>query len=272
MPDTTTTLPQFGQFERDTLPERISARLLALIAERQLRPGDKLPPERELAAIMGVSRASLREALAGLAMVNVVEIRQGSGAYVTSLKPALLIEHFDFVFSLDDSTFSELLEARHMIEPGLASMAAFKATDDDLAAMEVCLERSGAAVDDADAFLAVDLDLHDLILAAARNQIITRFMAGLTRLGTASRKRTGALREVREKSHREHVAIVRAIVQRDHLAAAAAMESHIRNIQNSLEATTGEDPTLNATSEPSNAAPNEGAPIGGNNVTDHHLG
>jgi GntR family transcriptional repressor for pyruvate dehydrogenase complex len=278
MPDATTTGPQFGQFERDTLPERIAARLLALIAERQLRPGDKLPPERELAAIMHVSRASLREALARLAMFNIVEIRQGSGAYVTSLKPDLLVEHFDFVFALDDSTFSELLEARHMIEPGLAAVAAFKATEEDLVALRACLERSAAAVDDADAFLEVDLELHDLILAAARNQIITRFMAGLTRLGTASRRRTGALRVVREKSHREHIAIVTAILARDHLAAAAAMESHIRNIQTSLEATAGEETVLHrATSEPSSAALNEAAPTGGaltggDYVTDHHVG
>ena len=200
-------------------------------------------------------------------MVNVVEVRQGSGAYVTSLKPELLVEHFDFVFALDDSTFTELLEARHMIEPGLAAMAAFKATDEEIAALHACLERSAAAVDDADAFLEVDLELHDLILAAARNQIMTRFMAGLTRLGTASRKRTGVLRDVREKSHREHVAIVQAIQRGDHLAAAAAMESHIRNIQKSLQTTIQDTSSRNTESEPSNAAP-----TGGDYVTNHHVG
>ena len=166
---------QFGQFERDTLPERIAARLVSLIAERQLRPGDKLPPERELAAAMHVSRASLREALAGLAMVNIVEIRQGSGTYVTSLKPELLVEHFDFVFALDDSTFAELLEARQMIEPGLAAVAAFKATDDDLAG---CCARASSAPPAQSMtptrFWQVDLELHEMILAAARNQIIAR--------------------------------------------------------------------------------------------------
>ena len=118
------TTPTFGVFERDGLPERIAARLISLIGERQLRPGDKLPPERDLAATMQVSRPSLREALRALAMLNIVEIRQGSGTYVSSLKPEVLIEHLDFVFALDDSTFTELLEARQMLEPGLAAAAA----------------------------------------------------------------------------------------------------------------------------------------------------
>jgi DNA-binding transcriptional MocR family regulator len=99
--------PTYGVFARELLPERIASRLVSLIAERHLRPGDKLPSERDLAAAMQVSRPSLREALRALAMLNVVEIRQGSGTYVTSLRPEVLVEHFDFVFALDDATFAE---------------------------------------------------------------------------------------------------------------------------------------------------------------------
>ena len=83
MSDFVSTAPTYGVFARDALPERIAARLISLIADRQLRPGDKLPPERDLAATMQVSRPSLREALRALAMLNIVEIRQGSGTYVS---------------------------------------------------------------------------------------------------------------------------------------------------------------------------------------------
>ena len=69
----------FGTITRDTLPDQIAARLIALITERQLTAGDRLPPERELAAAMGVSRSSLREALRALAMVGVVEIATATG-------------------------------------------------------------------------------------------------------------------------------------------------------------------------------------------------
>ena len=105
MSELNATTPAFGVFERDVLPERIAARLISLIAERQLQPGEKLPSERDLAAMMrGQPPVAARGFPGGaLAMLNVVEIRQGSGTYVTSLKSEMLIEHLDFVFGIDDT-------------------------------------------------------------------------------------------------------------------------------------------------------------------------
>ena len=226
--------PTFGVFERDGLPERIAARLILLIGERQLRPGDKLPPERDLAATMQVSRPSLREALRALAMLNVVEIRQGSGTYVSSLRREVLIEHLDFVFALDDSTFTELLEARQMLEPGLAAAAATRATDEELAQLRACVSRAAAHVDDPEVFLAADLELHQIISAAARNQIIARVMDSLTRLGMASRRRTVILPGVRTQSLQEHQAIVEALARRDPEAAANIMRQHLETVESSL--------------------------------------
>jgi GntR family transcriptional repressor for pyruvate dehydrogenase complex len=234
MPEPLSTTPAFGVFGRDVLSERIAARIISLIAEHQLRPGDRLPPERELAARMQVSRSSLREALRVLAMLNIVAIRQGSGTYVTSLKPGLLIEHLDFVFSIDDATFTELLEARLMLEPGLAAAAAARATDEELARLHACVSRSAAQADDPEAFLAADLELHQLISAAARNQIITRIMDGLMRLSMASRRRTVILPSVRTRSLQDHQAIVEALLRRDAQAAASSMQQHLENILSSL--------------------------------------
>ncbi len=231
MADSADAAPVFGPFSRDMLPERIAARLMTLIAERQLRPGDRLPPERELAAAMQVSRPSLREALRALAMVNIVEIRQGSGTYISSLKPELLVEHLDLVFALDDSTFAELLEARQMLEPGIAAAAARRATEEDLARLRACIERAAAAADDPDAFLAADLELHDTITAAAHNRIIARFMASLGRLGMASRGRTVALPGVRARSLQDHRALVDALERRDEAAAARIMREHLEQIR-----------------------------------------
>src|SRR3989304_10553392 len=132
----------FGTFEKDVIPEKIVARILSLIKEKQLGPGDKLPPERELAAMMQVSRPSLRTALRALSHMNIIEIRQGDGTYVTSLDPQALIEPLEFVFSLDDSTFLELLEARKILEVGIAGLAARQITDEEIAGLEACLVRS----------------------------------------------------------------------------------------------------------------------------------
>ena len=130
---------KFGTIEKDPISKQIAARLLSLLKEKHLRPGDKLPPERELAAMMQVSRPSLREALQALSIMNVLEIRQGSGTYVTSLESGLLSEQLSFVFSLDDSTFLELFEARKILETGIIGLAVSRITDDDIVELKQIL-------------------------------------------------------------------------------------------------------------------------------------
>jgi GntR family transcriptional regulator, transcriptional repressor for pyruvate dehydrogenase complex len=224
----------FGIFNRNLLPDRIAERIVSLIGERKLRPGEKLPSERDLAAMMQVSRPSLREALRALDMMKIVEIRHGSGTFVASLKPERLVEHFDFVFSLDDSTFAQALAARAMVEPSLAAAAAQNATEAELAAITACMERAAMSVQDPKLFLEADLELHQLITAAVHNPIIARFMDTLGRLGFASRMRTVDLKGVREQSLQDHQAIVDTLLRRDPETAARIMEKHINNISKSL--------------------------------------
>lgn len=234
MPELTADSSVFGIFNRKLLPDRIAERLVSLIAERKLRPGEKLPSERDLATMMQVSRPSLREALRALDMMKIVEIRHGSGTFVASLKPERLIEHFDFIFSLDDSTFTQALDARAMLEPSLAAAASQNATKAELATIADCLERAARSVHDPELFLEADLELHQLIAASVHNQIIARFMSTLCRLGLASRMRTVALRGVPEQSLQDHQTIVEALLRRDAQAAASSMQKHIQNISNSL--------------------------------------
>ena len=93
----------FGTVSRDALPDQIASRLIALITERQLKAGDRLPPERELAATMGVSRSSLREALRALAMLGVADMRHGDGTYLTNLQPDSLMRSVGLVLAMSDS-------------------------------------------------------------------------------------------------------------------------------------------------------------------------
>ena len=126
----------FEPIKRSGLAEEISTRLISLIKEKLLQPGDKQPPERELAAMLNVSRPSLREALRALAILNIIEIRQGDGTYVSSLDTELLVEHLDLIFSLDDSTILQLFEVRKIFEPEIAALAAARITADQIQAME----------------------------------------------------------------------------------------------------------------------------------------
>ena len=228
----------FGTLKKSSISEDIVENLLTLIRERELHPGDKLPPERELAGMMQVSRPSLREALRALAIMNVIEIRQGDGTYVTSLEPNLLMSHLDFVFALTDTAFLELFEARRILEPGLVAMAATRITEDEIAQLEACVARSMEVVDDFEAFVAADLEMHELIAKAARNSILARCMAGVSQLGRVSRSRTVALPGVTRQSVQDHLAIVQALKARDPEAARQAMLYHLRHVENELKQST----------------------------------
>ncbi len=225
---------EFGKISKDALPKEITTRLLDMIREKALRPGDQLPPERELAAMMGVSRPSLREALRALALMNVLDIRQGSGTYVSSLDTSLLIEHLDFVFSLDDSTFLELFEARKILEAGIVALAAKKVTDKEINTLQEIVTRSTEDINDLEAFLLNDRELHEAITHVADNPILTRFMVSLSKLGLASRSRTVRIPGVAEQTIEDHQCIVAALRDRDPEQAKTAMLEHLSNVERRL--------------------------------------
>jgi len=223
--------PPFGTVTREAVPQQIVARLLDLIQQRHLGPGDRLPAERELAATMGVSRSSLREALRALTVLGVCEMRHGTGTYVSSLEPDLLVRPLSFVLSLSDGGFDQLFEARKVVEPAIASLAAARIDDATLDRLDGLIARAEAAVEDSDAFLVADVALHDAIREAAGNAILGRFMESIQALGLASRKTTGTKRAVRDRSVEDHRAIVAALRARDGEAAATAMHHHLDNVE-----------------------------------------
>ncbi len=227
-------MSSYDPIRKSGVAEEISARLLTMIKDKQLLPGEKLPPERELAAMLQVSRPSLREALRALAIMNIIEIRQGDGTYVTSLEPDLLVQHLDFVVTLDDATILQLFEARKIVEVGVAALAARHITPEHASELETILEKSKDSLNDPQAFLEVDLELHERITEAAGNPFIKRFLTSLSRLGLASRSRTVEIPGVRELTVQDHHAIVKAINDGDEEAAADAMLTHLDNVEKRL--------------------------------------
>jgi GntR family transcriptional regulator, transcriptional repressor for pyruvate dehydrogenase complex len=221
----------FGTVTREAVPQQIVSRLLDLIQQRHLGPGDRLPAERELAATMGVSRSSLREALRALTVLGVTEMRHGTGTYVSSLEPDLLVRPLSFVLSLSDGGFDQLFEARRVVEPAMAALAAPRIDDALADRLEALAARAAAAVDDEEAFLVADLELHDTIRVTAGNAILGRFMESIAALGLASRKATNPSRRVRAQSVKDHQGIVAALRRRDPEAAAAAMLDHLENVE-----------------------------------------
>jgi DNA-binding FadR family transcriptional regulator len=225
---------RFTVIARSTLPEEVANRLLSLIKDQQLRPGTKLPAERNLAGMMDVSRAVVREALRALALMRVVDIRPGDGTYITSLEPKQLIAHLDFVFAKDSVALAQLMEARRVVESGNARLAAVRVTDAELAELRELLASLRNCMDDPERFSEVDMALHDAVCGAAGNFLLSQFMNIVSTLGKVSRELTGGLRRVREASLADHRNIVDALSAHDPDAAARAMLEHLDHVEQGL--------------------------------------
>jgi GntR family transcriptional repressor for pyruvate dehydrogenase complex len=230
---------RFAVIPRSTLPEEIAHRLLTLIKDQHLRPGDRLPAERSLAEMMDVSRPVVREALRALAFMGVVDIRQGAGTYVASLEPRQLIAHLSFAFAKDTVALVQLLEARRVIEAGNARLAALRIKECELSRLEDLVVSLANHMDDPNRFSDADVALHEAISAAADNFLLSQFTGVISTLGKASRERTSRSRGVREATVRDHWRILGALRAHDANAAERAMLDHLDHVEAGLALVAG---------------------------------
>lgn len=191
--------------------------------------------------MMEVSRPVLREALRALALMRVVDIRQGAGTYITSLEPKQLISHLDFVFPKDSVALVQLLEARRVVEIGNVRLAAGRITDAELTELDARLDALADCLDDPGQFSEQDIEMHLAICAAADNFLLRQFMNIISTLGRVSRERTGVRPAVREAALADHRRIVEALRRRDPDAAEEAMRIHLDHVEAVLESVVASD-------------------------------
>lgn len=200
-----------------------------LIAQGELRPGQRLPAERELAAQFGLSRPSMRECIRALIALNVLESRHGEGTFVTSLDPELLAEPIDFVLGINDAAIDSLFEARQVLEAGVSALAAVRATDLELAQLEDLVASARAQMDNPDAFLEVDVEFHDLIRRAARTPILSSLVNSVSTISRETRQQSVQSKSARAQAARDHASITAALKARDPKLARDAMAEHLHH-------------------------------------------
>jgi len=226
---------EFEQTSDDVAHQKIAVKIVSLIRERHLGPGDRLPPERELALMIGVSRPTLRESLKALSILNILEMRQGDGTYVSSLEIERLIEPFNYFLTMDYPSLAQLFEVRKVVEIAAIDLAARRATEEDINFLENCLKRAIDNKDNPEAFLQADIDLHEGVAAAAGNPLLSRFIISLRVVGKASREKTVKIPGVIEMTVNDHARIVETIKKRDSSAAKRAMNDHLEHIEKSIQ-------------------------------------
>ncbi|MDP9364921.1 MAG: FadR family transcriptional regulator [Chloroflexota bacterium] len=225
---------RFLPVRRINLPEEVANRLLTLIVDGRLQPGEKLPGERELAAELGVSRPSLRQALRALAMMNILEIRHGDATRVGQLSPESLVRPFEFLLKLENTTILQVFEARKLLEVEVAGLAAERIEPTELALLQATVEAATKRMDDPEAFLLADVDLHLAIASAARNPVLKALVVSIAGLGCATRRHTTYDDRMRAQAAEDHRAIVRAVAGRNAAAARAAMQAHLDHAEATL--------------------------------------
>ena len=225
--------------QRESVAELVVRRILDMVKAGVLKAGDALPPERDLAVSLSVSRPSVREALRGLTVLGVVKTRQGGGAYISDLGPDALLGPIQFYLSLEDMNIRELYDARSLIESDVARRAAVNISDDDLQRLEILLSRQHDTIGDPIAFRKSDFEFHEIIWIGSGNAFLKRIGESLNVLGLEFRKRASERPGVLERSLQDHRRLLDALKARDAAAAAAAAESHMQNVYQSTIAQKG---------------------------------
>jgi GntR family transcriptional regulator, transcriptional repressor for pyruvate dehydrogenase complex len=202
-----------------------------LIASGEWGPGTRLPREADLAAQLGLSRNSLREAVRALSLARVLEVRQGDGTYVSSLEPGELLEPTLLATHLfQGRTVLELFEVRRMLEPEAAAMAALRVDQDVLRSLRRELDRMVAAGDRADELVEADAAFHDVIAGAPGNGVLRALLGSLSTSTIRARLWHGiADRKALDVAREEHARIYDAIAAGDVDLARAATLVHIAN-------------------------------------------
>lgn len=211
-------------------------RIKEMLLAGDLRPGDRLPPEKELSEKLGLSRNSLREAVKALELINVLDVRRGDGTYVTSLEPRLLLEAIGFVVDLHtDASVLKLFEVRRILEPAAAALATRNAGEDDIARLRRMVDEvdPGTSVEE---LVSHDIEFHGLIGELSQNAYLSSILDNLSSSTLRARIWRGLTQEnAVARTLAEHAAIVDAMADGDPDLARSLVTVHISGVERWLE-------------------------------------
>ena len=220
----------FEAVRKNKVYEEVARQIERLILKK-LKPGDKLPSERELADMLQVSRSSIRDAIRGLELMGLVEPRQGAGTIVRELSAETLVNPFANALKRRHELVSELLDFRKMLEPPLAARAATHASPEEISEMEEILQRQEAKLSDDETSIAEDAEFHYSVALASGNSVVLKVLDILMDLLRETRERSLQVKGRPEKSLAGHRRVLAAIKRHDAEAARDAMRRHIEDVE-----------------------------------------
>lgn len=222
--------------QTERLYEQIVSQIEQRIIKGDLKVGDQLPSERELAEQFAVSRTAVREAVKTLREKRLVEIRPGRGTFITNGMPDAMRRSFDMLLKFGSANGSSyLVEVREILEPEIAALAATRITEEYINAMREAIEIMDTALDKVDIFVEADLDFHLALAEATQNPIIPILMDSIIDMLREQRKRTGLTTGGLDRGQFHHKEILNAVMHRDPQAAKSAMQLHLKQVRDDSE-------------------------------------
>jgi GntR family transcriptional regulator, transcriptional repressor for pyruvate dehydrogenase complex len=211
--------------------EQVVARVYELIKREELKPGERLPPERELSKQLGISRPALRAGLSSLISMGVLQSRQGAGTFLVDGPPALDSEPLRLLAKLHGFSFVHMFETRSILEVGAAGLAAEHATGEQLAAMSEEIAEMFAALKDPQQFLVHDVAFHRAVAAASGNPTLATLVDMVSAILYERRRDTIGRAHDFNEAVELHRRVYRAIRSRKPDEAREAMREHIMRAQ-----------------------------------------
>lgn len=216
-----------GSLPSGTPVSEVARRLMDLFTSGEIEPGTRLPPERQLSLTLGVGRSAVREALAALEILGIVDVRPGSGTYLRGTASDLLPQTLRWGLLIGRRSTGDLLDVRSGLEIYCARLAASRADAADTARLAASLERMRSAGDDLAAFARADAAFHDALARAAGNSALVDLLHVVRSLLQVYADRAVHDADAARLAVAEHDAVFRAVEARDEDAAASAMAVHM---------------------------------------------
>ena len=223
---------KFEPIQKNSIVVELTRRLLDYIFSGTIKPGEKLPAERQLQEALGVGRSAVREAIKVLEVLGVLEVKQGDGTYLRNSESGLLIESIEWGMLLGQKKTADIVEARIEIEVAIAKLAASRCTDQEVEELWGILEQlKNATITN---FVELDIAFHLKLADIARNSALKGILISIQSLLRTWIKSVIESAGTTDFSYNDHLKIFNAVSERNPLAAAFAMEQHMRDASGRL--------------------------------------
>lgn len=218
-----------------TLPQKTADRIIDYIVENQLPPGGKLPTEKDLSAMLCVSRSVMREALSILSTMHIIRMVQGSGIYLERPENAIMLNSYQAYMRLGYASIDEMYELRIRLEADAAALTAKRISQSGIYELELCLDKAKRELANEKQFSEADEMFHQIIAECCQNRLLIMNLRSILEVVKQYRSITSHYLDIRKTAYGYHKNLYNAIRNRDAAAARMYMEDHLTEVKRSAD-------------------------------------